>query len=98
MGGNVVGTKELRDGQWHHIAVVFDSDSDPDTSDLTLYVDGVAESVSYLGLRAINTAAETDVYLGSRLGGASYLFSGLMDDVRIYSRALTAAEIAAMAQ
>jgi hypothetical protein len=59
-------------------------------------VDGVAESVSYLGLRAINTAAETDVYLGSRLGGTSYLFSGLMDDVRIYSRALTAIEIAAL--
>jgi endo-1,4-beta-xylanase len=98
MGGNVVGTKDLRDGQWHHIAVVFDSDSDPDTSDLTLYVDGVAESVSYLGLRAINTAAETDVYLGSRLGGASYLFSGLMDDVRIYNRALSAAEITALVQ
>jgi hypothetical protein len=63
-----------------------------------LYVDGVAESVSCLGLRAINTAAETDVYLGSRLGGASYLFSGLMDDVRIYSRALTYPEIAALAQ
>jgi hypothetical protein len=98
MGGNVVGTTDLRDGQWHHIAVVFDSDSDPDTSDLTLYVDGLAESVSYLGLRAINTVAETDVYLGSRLGGASYLFSGLMDDVRIYSRALTVSEIAAMMQ
>jgi hypothetical protein len=83
----------LRDGQWHHIAVVFDSDSDPDTSDLTLYVDGLAESVSYLGLRAINTAAETDVYLGSRLGGASYLFSGLMDEVRIYSQAMAEDEV-----
>jgi hypothetical protein len=63
-----------------------------------LYVDGVAESVSYLGLRAINTAAETDVYLGSRLGGASNLFSGLIDEVRIYNRALTGAEIIAFAQ
>ena len=89
MGGNVIGTTDLRDGQWHHIAVVLESDGTPDASELLLYVDGRPEAFSYVGPHRINTMADTDVYIGSRLGGTSNLFTGTIDEIRIYHRALS---------
>lgn len=45
--GYVVGTTDLRDGGWHHLAVVFGCDPDPLTRmPVRLYVDGVAEEAS----------------------------------------------------
>ncbi len=92
-GGNVVGTTDLRDGQWHHVAVVLNDDGSPDTSEILLYVDGQPEALSYMTSRSINTVSESDVYIGSRFGGTSNLFTGLIDDVRIYDTPLTQAEI-----
>ena len=98
MGGNVIGTTDLRDGQWHHIAVVMGADATPDASELLLYVDGLPEAFSYVGGHGINTMADTDVYIGSRLGGTSNRFTGTMDEVRIYNRPLSQAEIQEMYQ
>ena len=45
--GYVVGTTDLRDGQWHHLAVVFGCEPDPETRiPVRLYVDGVPEKAS----------------------------------------------------
>lgn len=45
--GYVVGTTDLRDGRWHHLAVVFGGEPDPETRlPVRLYVDGVAEKAS----------------------------------------------------
>ena len=97
-GGNVVGTTDLRDGQWHHIAVVLNDDGSPDSSELLLYVDGQSETLSYLTSQAINTTADSDVYIGSRFGSTSNLFTGMIDEVQIYNQALSESEIATMAQ
>lgn len=45
--GYVVGTTDLRDGRWHHLAVVFGCEPDPHTGmPVRLYVDGVVEKAS----------------------------------------------------
>ncbi|UCG57143.1 MAG: hypothetical protein JSU70_20040 [Phycisphaerales bacterium] len=69
------------DTEWHHFAVTYDG------SGGTFYVDG-EPGESEEG--AIGTVDE--VRIGARLSVPNY-FSGLIDDVRVYNRALTEAEI-----
>jgi len=82
----------ITDGAWHHIGMVWDK------SYRYLYVDGAeiardAVSISY------TMPCDGGLYLGAgkTLDTGSF-FSGLIDDVRIYRRALNAEEIAALAQ
>ena len=92
--GYIVGNTDVRDGDWHHVAAVL-QEGDSDVSDVKLYVDGVEETVySAVIAEPINTAIGADVKIGvfSGNGGDRY-FTGQIDDVRIYSRALSATEI-----
>jgi hypothetical protein len=78
------------DGDWHHVALTRD-----DTT-LTLYLDGeqVAEAESPFG--SASTGARAGVHIGQRPDGANRL-AGAVDEVHVYDRALTAAEIAGVA-
>ena len=85
-----VGTKfsntAILDTNWHHIGVTF-----TDASDLiTFYLDGVLDGTVTSALGA--DVAGHVVAIGSvnTVGG---FFNGLIDDVRIYNRVLTPAEI-----
>lgn len=76
--------------EWHHVAVTYDG------SNMRIYVDGLpAASVPKTGL--LTSSATAAVAIGNQPAGAgSRPFDGLIDDVRVYDRALTSAEIAAM--
>ena len=79
----------ITDGNWHHIGLVWDG------SHRTLYVDGVAVAeYEQTNLEGSNN----DLYIGAgkTLDAASF-FSGLIDDVRIYDKALSAKRIEALA-
>lgn len=86
-GGTHDVTAAVTTSAWHHYCGTFDGTT------TKLYVDGVERSSKAATLVAANTAA---FRLGSN-GGANYWFQGLMDEVRIYNRALTLAEIQALA-
>ena len=77
----------IADTNWHHIAVTF-TDS---TNTLKIYVDGALVTTATKALEADNAAHVVTV--GNLQG--SNTFSGVLDEVRIYSRALTLAEIQA---
>ena len=77
----------IADTNWHHIAVTF-TDS---TKTLQIYVDGVLATTATKALEA--DGAGHVVTLGNLRG--SNPFNGLLDEVRIYSRVLTLAEIQA---
>ncbi|MCL4207892.1 MAG: hypothetical protein KJ000_35855, partial [Pirellulaceae bacterium] len=100
-GGFRVGTTVLNDGQWHHVALTLQGGSSPNVTDALLYVDGVAESTyTTQQLQAIDTASGTSVYIGAdrvTANNNSRDFSGQIDEVGIWSRALSAAEIAYLA-
>ena len=72
--------------EWHHVAVTFDE------GDVKLYVDGSLEA----GGSAPSPLAGNSLSLriGADSDGQS-LFYGLIDDARVYNRALTEAEILA---
>jgi hypothetical protein len=92
--GNKVATDttKINDGQWHHVAVTISLNNN-----VSFYVDGVLSSVSPLKV----TGAGSN-YAFLYVGQAGYTplgsyFNGSLDEVQIYSRALSAAEIAVVA-
>lgn len=99
-GGAVVGSAAICDGQWHHVAAVLDNDGTPNVGDVRLYVDGDLDTLSSSGDRLVNTvvdaAGSPDVAIGTWLPGGAYL-AGVIDEVRIYERALSAEEVATLA-
>ncbi|MHC4504069.1 MAG: LamG-like jellyroll fold domain-containing protein, partial [Planctomycetota bacterium] len=78
------------DNEWHHLAFMWDDADDT----MSLYIDGVDTGARsrFPGPMGSPTRNMT---VGSKGGG--HHFKGLVDDVRIYDRALSAVEIAALA-
>lgn len=90
-GGNIlVAAVPPSTGAWHHYAYVFDGKRH------MLYIDGKLESTTSSTEVPPQTATPTKCEFGRWWGGDSY-FSGLLDDVRIYSRVLPEAEILGLA-
>jgi|GEM_PF-5661640 len=89
----IAGETDLCDNAWHHVAAVLDSDGTPTAGEIKLYVDGELETVHGTTEVAINTkVGRKDIRIG-RVYWAFIGFFGLLDDVRIYDRALTQEEI-----
>jgi len=80
-------------GAWHHLVFVFDK-SQPGNNEVNLYIDGILQTPTqhYLTNNNTNAFGSNATYLFSR-GGASEFTSGMMDDLQIYNRALSATEI-----
>ncbi len=73
--------------QWRHVAITYSSDNDT----YTIYLDGQLDST---GSHAISDDAAATMTLGHRTGAnTNHRFVGALDDVRIYNRELTAAEV-----
>ncbi|MCF7972633.1 MAG: LamG domain-containing protein, partial [Phycisphaerae bacterium] len=83
-GGWFAGTVTVDDGEWHHVACVYDS------AMAYIYVDGVEDvSVARTGAFGVSTAS---LFIGENSGATGRQFGGMLDDVRIYNRALSAGE------
>lgn len=105
IGGQVVGSSDLRDGQWHHIAVVMYGGSQPNVgTHVILYVDGEQERVSRRALQEVRTEideAEHGVWLGrnssfrpQRINHSDYrFFRGELDELYIFDAALSQSEL-----
>lgn len=79
---------DLNDGQWHHFALVIGSNSG------TFYIDG-AEQDKTIDVGVPNPRNMNPLRIGQ--GGDGFLpYSGLVDDIRIYKRVLSAEEIQAI--
>ena len=94
-GGGVNGTTLLNDDRWHHVAVVQSGNT---LASISLYVDGIAETLSYNGggaATAINTVigATTQGRIGASGHATNYNILGSIDDVRVYDEALSASQI-----
>jgi len=75
-------------GTWYHVAGVYNAA----TSTLSTYVNGVLDNGTLRGVvPATQVNSSVNVNIGRRTGG--FYFNGIIDEVRIYNRALTPAEI-----
>jgi hypothetical protein len=92
--GNSIASTPVNNGLGHHVAATLDSLPAPYVTNVKFYVDGQLDSISGGANAAINTTALDDVLIGTDI--QNRLFTGIIDEVRIYNRALSAAEIAAL--
>ena len=90
-GSGLMGNTVINDNVWHHITAVWASPS------LKMYVDGVEQvnTVIVEWPTEMNTVLNDGINIG-RVNGGGWDFTGLVDDIRVYGRALSAGEIADM--
>ncbi|MEQ4204326.1 sialidase family protein [Actinopolymorpha sp. B9G3] len=88
---SVTAPGEYADGTWHHVALTRDSDN------VTLFVDGspVATAAAITG--SVSDGARTGIRFGARVDGINNPLRGAVDEAWLFDRALTAAEIQALA-
>jgi len=84
------GATALQPNTWYHVAGVYDAA----TQTLNVYLNGQLDNGQLVG--TVTTSQQNsalNVNIGRRAGNTGFEFSGRIDDVRIYDRALTQAEI-----
>jgi hypothetical protein len=86
------GATPLATGRWYHVAGVYNASA----RTLDLFLNGSLDNGFSLGeITPEQLSSRQTVYVGRRSDRTGYEFAGLIDDVRIYSRALSQTEIAA---
>jgi hypothetical protein len=87
----LTSTNTVSRGSWHHVGFTFNRGV------LTVYVDGVANGSKTLTETSLPSDPDA-LRIGVRGDGGTQPWAGLLDEVRIYNRVLSAAEIAALVQ
>jgi fructan beta-fructosidase len=87
-GGVPLAKSKLLDGKWHLVCMTYDGKA------IVLYADGKKIGQTEAS-GSIKTHGEAPAYIGS-MAAREEFFNGGIDDVRIYSRALSADEVKTM--
>jgi hypothetical protein len=86
------GVTNHLDGNWHHVATVIDA------STVTVYFDGV-QVCQLMNVQPLLYDRGADLFVGRHgEGQETFDFSGNIDEVRVYTRALSPDRIAALAR
>ncbi len=102
-GGLAIGRNSTNtgtcDGNWHHVVAVFTTDTSTQAGNTAdVYVDGVLSNGTSANNGAPYAGSPADIAVGVRSVTATpnNFFAGSVDDVRIYNRRLTAADVTAL--
>ncbi|WMI70227.1 LamG-like jellyroll fold domain-containing protein [Mangrovimonas sp. YM274] len=88
-GGGVTGNANIKDSQWHHVAVVYDNSLT--SNKYKLYVDGELDAQGDIG-QNLNIGSN-NIVIGAR-NDENQPFDGTIAEVRVWDVVRTAAEIA----
>lgn len=90
-GGGLDGTINVADGNWHHVAVVYNPSLG--SNRYKLYVDGNLDNEGDIS-QALNIQADVNLRMGRRIS-TTYTgwFGGSMDEVRLWNVARSAAQL-----
>lgn len=93
-GSNYYGTSDVNDMNWHHIVVTRNKAVG---GDINIYVDGVLESNNEVAddIENYTFTIAGHSYIGDD-PGATETVNGILDDVRLYNRTLSASEVTAL--
>ena len=86
-------------GQWYHVAIVYDGSIADSNSRASMYVNGTLDSVHPAGTALSSHASDLTIGFlpqGGRVDSTAY-FIGRIDEVAIWNRALSAGEIQSLA-
>jgi PKD repeat protein len=83
------GTTVINDDEWHHLVAVWSG------SALKMYVDGVEQQATIVAPwpSSLATVLTGGANIGRLNGLAGYDFNGLVDEIKIFNRVLTATEV-----
>ena len=95
-GGYHVGTTDVADGDWHHVACTLADDGSPNVNETRLWVDGQLEGRGAVQGQAINTASNANVRIGCAVQSGRF-FDGNIDEVLVYDEAVDRSTIRALA-
>lgn len=88
-GDEIYSTSVVTDGKWHHFAAVKEG-----TARLWLYIDGIVEAVTCVGLDKINVAPHFELGRNRYESGANFrAFKGNIDDFKVWSIAKSCREV-----
>ena len=85
-----VAGSTINDNNWHHLVVAHNR-----TGNMVIYLDGIQNATRDISAYNVDLSNSTNFLIGAATSGAG-AFPGLIDDVRIYSRALSASEVSAL--
>jgi uncharacterized repeat protein (TIGR02543 family) len=88
VGKEISGGPELNDGEWHHVVAIHDGGNDV----LNLYVDGNLVSSAEISFEG-NWISESNISIGYHNPPPYYHFTGMLDEIAIYGKALSSDEI-----
>jgi len=95
-GNTSYGYFASNDTNWHHVVMVFDGTQSTNPTRLKGYLDGVEQTLSFLGTIGSTTSAGAtgNLFIGA-LNATEGMFytNGTIDEVRIWNRSLTADEV-----
>jgi ferric-dicitrate binding protein FerR (iron transport regulator) len=100
--GFVIGSTDLRDGRWHHLAVVYLGGAKANVAThVRIYLDGRLESLTGRRQRRIDTDTTSAAarplmlgrYLGSAPGREALFFEGDLDEVHVFEGSLLPGQI-----
>ena len=94
--GNLQGNTIVADGQWHHVALTVTQNAPISYPNVKLYLDGKDDSQTTTDPDTFNIVSNVDVNIGRRGTNNDRAFTGFIDDVRIYDKAISASEIASI--
>jgi hypothetical protein len=91
VGGNgLSGSIVVNDGNWHHVACVYDPTS---PTPVRLYVDGLLDVAGSITV-PVNTGSSVTMRIGQRIDGVNS-FDGEIDEVRVWNTAKSLVELTA---
>jgi hypothetical protein len=85
---DLAGSKNINDGQWHHVAAVYDG------TNKYIYIDGTLDAMA----PATGTIAQNSypVCIGENAEVPGHRWNGWVDELSLYNRALSSVEIQAI--
>ena len=102
--GVLIGNTDLRDGRWHHVAVVLYPGRDVNlATNVLIYLDGSLEQTSRKSFLTIDTSTKTDAFpvtmgrAADAVDKSSYrensFFEGSLDEVYIFDSAISKSQV-----
>ena len=96
--GNIQGDTVMNDGTWHHVAVTVQANATVSYPEVQLWLDGQDDTQHTSDTDPpYDLTADLDVSIGRRPASDDRYYIGQIDELYIYDRALSQAEIAGLA-